>query len=404
MSKVEKTQIGNLSIEGFAGDYVYETIKRTKDYYESALLKKWLPYISSNKVILDIGANLGNHTLFWASHLSYEKIFSFEPYRPNYERLFNNIKNNGLQNIYPICKGVGNKCGFTNITEFHEDNYGGTTLSQEISESGGEIPLTDIDSFCSENGLSQVDFIKIDTEGFELNVLNGMKNCLLKFHPDLWVEVTPISFSAVMTILSEPEYVLADVDGFNMLFLSNQRHTALKRIELKTVLSASFHNLERVNIYYKNYITAKAWVASKNDKIEQDERQIEKYSVENDRIKVQLNECNKKYKKSLENYSTVKSWLESSRQENERLKSELKKENELIQKMEEQLFRCFHDYDFNISRIEQFSHIITRLEIQNSSLIQKNDEQKAILDKIDNNFFGRLAIKLYHLYQRLFHK
>ena len=72
--------------------------------------------------------------------------------------------------------------------------------------------------------------------------------------------------------------------------------------------------------------------------------------------------------------------------------------------MEEQLFRCFHDYDFNISRIEQFSHIITRLEIQNSSLIQKNDEQKAILDKIDNNFFGRLAIKLYHLYQQLFHK
>ena len=43
MSKVEKTRIHNLSIEGYSGDYVYETIKKTKDYYEIGLLKKWLP-------------------------------------------------------------------------------------------------------------------------------------------------------------------------------------------------------------------------------------------------------------------------------------------------------------------------------------------------------------------------
>ena len=36
--------------------------------------------------------------------------------------------------------------------------------------------------------------------------------------------------------------------------------------------------------------------------------------------------------------------------------------------------------------------------------IQKNNEQKAILDKIDNNFFGRAAVKLYHLYQKIFRK
>lgn len=355
MSKVEKTRIHNLSIEGYSGDYVYETIKKTKDYYEIGLLKKWLPYIQNSKVILDIGANLGNHTLFWASHLCYEKIFSFEPYKPNYERLCRNVAENNLENVYPICKGVASTCGFTTITEFHEDNYGGTTLNQTITEQDGEIPLISVDSFCEGNHVSQIDFIKIDTEGFEVSVLRGMTNCLHQLYPDIWVEVSPASFSAVMGILSDPGYVLVDVEGFNMLFLSSRRHKALKQVNLETVLSASFHNLERVNLYYKNYNMAKEWLASKNKKLEEAQQQIQKYRTEAERMK-------------------------------------------------EQLLKCFYDYDFNISRIEQLSHTVNRLEIQNNTLIQKNNEQKAILDKIDNNFFGRAAVKLYHLYQKIFRK
>ncbi len=453
MAKTEKIKLDNVSIEGFSGDYVFETIKKTNDYYEGGLLKKWLPYISSSKIVLDIGANLGNHTLFWANHLSYDKIFSFEPYRPNYERLYNNIKGNGIQNIYPICKGVGDKIGFTGIAEFHEDNYGGTTLNRTVSDTEGDIRIVDIDSFVAGTGLAQVDFIKIDTEGFELNVLSGMRDSLLKFYPDIWIEVSANSFSSVMEILSEPEYVLSDVDGFNMLFLNRRRHQSLNRVSLDTVLNMAFYNLERVNLYYKNYITAKEWISSKNDVIASLNGEIEsgrqerehlrnqlkesneKYKdamenyntakewlfsknetisslqekmdslqAERETLRNQLNECNEKYKKSLENYSTLKGWFENLQKERDSLKAELEAGQQLRTKMEEQLLECVHDYDFNISNMEQLSRILTRLEIQNSSLSQKNSEQKAVLDKIDHNFFGRLAIRLYHLYQKIFRK
>ena len=464
MGKIEHTQIGNLLIEGYAGDYVYETIEKSNYYYEGRLLEKWLPHMDADKIIFDIGANLGNHTLFWATHLSYEKIFSFEPFIPNYERLYNNITQNSLENVFPICKAIGSKKGYTTVSEFHEENYGGTTLNAEVSETIGEIKVTDVDSFCREERISHVDFIKIDTEGFELSVLDGMQSILENSHPDLWIEVSTKSFYDVMKRLSKLNYVLLDVEGFNLFFLNKRRHKNIESVKVETILAAAFYNLERVNIYYKNYITVKGWLASKNNMLVQAEQETEKqkninaslneamnttnekYKMalnnydtvkiwydnklkENEKLKSDLEEyrmltqqaiereqsihaslnealntANKKYKKALNNYNTVKIWYENKLKENEELKSDLEESHSLLKKMKEYLSVCFQDYDFNISKMEQLSRMLTRLEIQNNTLAQKNSEQKAILDKIDHNFFGRLAIKLYHFYQRCFHK
>ena len=131
---------------------------------------------------------------------------------------------------------------------------------------------------------------------------------------------------------------------------------------------------------------------------------MDSLQTERETLRNQLNESNEKYKKSLENYSTLKSWFENLQKERDSLKAEQEAGQQLRRKMEEQLLECVHDYDFNISNMEQLSRILTRLEIQNSSLSQKNSEQKAVLDKIDHNFFGRLAIRLYHLYQKIFRK
>lgn len=404
MTNIEQTQIDGIFIEGYAGDYVYETIKKSNYYYEGKLLEKWLPHIRTDKIIFDIGANLGNHTLFWATHLSYEKIFSFEPFVPNYERLYNNITQNSLKNVFPICEAIGIKKGYTTVSEFHENNYGGTTLNSEVSETTGEIKVTDIDSFCRENGISHVDFIKIDTEGFELSVLNGMQNILDNNHPDLWIEVSTKSFSDVMKRLDRLDYVLFDIEGFNLLFLNKRRHENIESVKTETVLTASLYNLERVNTYYKNYITVKDWLASKNNMLQQAEQAAEDQKSINTSLNEALNTVNEKYKKALNNYDTLKIWYENKLKENEKMKSDLKECRSLLKKMEEYLSDCFQDYDFNISKMEQLSHMLTRLEIQNSTLAQKNSEQKAILDKIDHNFFGRLAVKLYHLYQKYFQK
>ncbi len=235
MKEICTTQVDNLTIEGIVGNYVFETIKKQNTFYENTLLQKWLPYLENSRIILDIGANLGNHTLFWGTHISYEKMYSFEPFPANYERLSNNILNNHLANIIPVPLGVGAAKGYSKVLEFTEDNYGATTFDTNISDTG-EIQITDIDSFAIENNIPYIDFAKIDTEGFEESVLSGMAKTIAAHHPDLWIEVTENSFAAIMDLLLPLGYVLVDVVQFNMLFLFEGRHPGISQIDMQLVL------------------------------------------------------------------------------------------------------------------------------------------------------------------------
>lgn len=236
MEKISTALIKTLTIEGIEGDYVFETIKKQNTFYEISILEKWLPYIKDSKVVLDIGANLGNHTLFWAKNTDYSAIYSFEPYPVNYERLAHNIANNSLKNVFPVNYGVGARKGYTKVLNFSEDNYGATTLDTGISDSG-DIRIIDIDTFVSDHGLNQVDFVKIDTEGFEESVLAGMQQVIKLHRPDLWVEVSENSFHHVIDILLAMDYILADVEGFNVLFLAPKRHGSIRQADIMDVLA-----------------------------------------------------------------------------------------------------------------------------------------------------------------------
>lgn len=309
MEKICFTNIGNLKIEGIQNDYVFETIRKSGKFYENDLLLKWLPYICKSKIILDIGANLGNHTLFWSENINYEKIYSFEPLTENYERLYNNIAiHNKKANIVIINKGVGQKKGYTGIKEFHEDNYGGTTLDPSILDNG-EIEITDIDSFTVENQISQIDFIKIDTEGFETSVLSGMKKTLTQYYPDLWVEISHESFHEIIQTLQVYGYTLVDIDGFNLLFMHKNRHDSIQPLNLDNILGPFFYNLERVNKYYKNYLISKQWLASKESMLINSEENFTKCKEQNALLSERLADASEKYRSALNNYETAKLWI-----------------------------------------------------------------------------------------------
>ncbi len=274
MKNIYTTEIENLVIEGIEGDYVFETIRNSHNFYENELLDKWFPYIKDSKVIFDIGANLGNHTLYWASKTDYERIYSFEPFYANYERLKNNIGANHFDNVFPINKGVGSCVGYSTVTAFSEENYGGTTLDINVKESG-DIEIIDIDSFADENQLETIDFIKIDTEGFEESILSGLKETLSAYHPDLWIEVSQNSFQSVINLLEPMGYIIADIGGFNMLFLYSERHPDVHPVRIQYILEQNFYNLDRVNKYYSDYTTAKKWLSAKDDRLTILQQQLE---------------------------------------------------------------------------------------------------------------------------------
>ena len=102
--EISTVNIHNLTIEGFSGDYVFNTIKNTNNFYENDLLIRWKKYTDDAEIIFDVGANIGNHSLYWSINTDVSKIYSFEPYFPSYARLENNININNLADRYfPLC-------------------------------------------------------------------------------------------------------------------------------------------------------------------------------------------------------------------------------------------------------------------------------------------------------------
>lgn len=435
MQKISYINIEGLKIEGIEGDYVFETIREKNNFYENELLNKWKRYLSDSKVVFDVGANLGNHTLFWAKKLNTDVIYSFEPYIPNFERLLHNVQNNLLDNVYPINKAIGKKEGYTCVKEFHEDNYGGTTLNEEI-QSEGEIEVITIDSFVKEKKIESVDFIKIDTEGYEVSVLDGAQKTISKYYPDLWIEVNSQTFQEIMNRLEQLEYIVADTLGFNILFLNPRRHTKIEQIDINIVWKAMFNNLERVNIYYKNYLTAKGWNEAKEKKLQlaSEKEKALNEALDSNKLKLQLAATKEKalneelasniQKLQLANtkLSMLDKELTKSNQNlqladirekvlNEKLINSNQKYKELIEnynKLEEkekkyelEIVKCLKDYDLMSVRTEQMLRRIAKLEAQNSMLILENSEQKRQLDIIKNSKIGRMGIKAYQVYKKL---
>lgn len=426
MEKIGNTRIGDLTIEGMEGDYIFETIKKNNQFYENTILKKWLPYIGESKIIFDVGANLGNHTLFWTQRVNYSFIYCFEPHPVNYERLTNNVMQNHLNHVIPVNYGVGACKGYSNILEFSKENYGATVLDSAIKDSG-DIKIIDIDSFVSEQKIDSIDFIKVDTEGFEESVLAGMKNTIAFFHPDLWIEVSEASFCNVIELLRSQKYIMADVEGFNILFLSEERHTDIPQIDSMNILRQHFNNLSRVNKYYQNYNTAKEWANAKSHLIEKlstgseaKEKKIEDLSEQlqdkNRKIfelKEQLYRDNEVLKKiaditqlqneqievmlhAKESIQEKEKALLSLRKDNGALKQQLQNIENRDNEFAQELIDIIQAQDSQIRVLLHAKHVIQTQQRELLMLRQENEQNKQRWDRLSNKWYGKLALKIYY--------
>ncbi len=79
-------------------DHLATLIRRTGSFYEPDVLMKAQEIHLPGTSIVDIGANIGNHTIFFAAILG-AKVIAFEPYGPNYELLRLNVAANGLEGL-----------------------------------------------------------------------------------------------------------------------------------------------------------------------------------------------------------------------------------------------------------------------------------------------------------------
>jgi FkbM family methyltransferase len=142
--------------------------------------------IEAGNVILDVGAYIGTHTVFFAKQVgSLGKVLAFEPQRSSFQLLCTNLTLNALYNTQCLQVGVGevSKSLKLPVADPYEGrNYG--AISIEGYQQGEDLQLITIDSL----KIRQCDLIKVDVEGMEAKVLEGAKNTIMQFRPILYVE------------------------------------------------------------------------------------------------------------------------------------------------------------------------------------------------------------------------
>jgi FkbM family methyltransferase len=133
------------------------------------------------ETIFDVGANVGNTALEYASKFAQASVVSFEPISETYEVLKKNTRKN--LRINPVLTALGNEVG-SSACAIHSDSRNNsliTDLKDQLHSSPVEvrtIPVTTLDVFKSEHGIGAIDLLKIDTEGFDLAVLQGASRSL----------------------------------------------------------------------------------------------------------------------------------------------------------------------------------------------------------------------------------
>jgi FkbM family methyltransferase len=149
-----------------------------------------LEEIKAAKVILDIGANIGNSSLFFASINSHAQIFAYEPHPVTFKRATENIQCNSFKNIKLVNIGLGEKKGTLKLYEVNEHNPGMNRIFAEDRDMPfKEIEIDVLDNFISEKRIPKIDLIKIDVEGFEYSVLKGGRNSIIESRPILFIEL-----------------------------------------------------------------------------------------------------------------------------------------------------------------------------------------------------------------------
>lgn len=142
--------------------------------------KRWVvKNVDEDWVIFDCGANIGYYTILFARLAKNGIVHAFEPTN-TYDMLVENIKFNDMTNVRLINKALGKKSGKVEETIYR---VWGTPPEK------GVYDFITIDDYCKENKINKLDLIKIDTDGFDFDILMGAKETLKKLCPVVLVEI-----------------------------------------------------------------------------------------------------------------------------------------------------------------------------------------------------------------------
>ncbi|MBN2137214.1 MAG: FkbM family methyltransferase [Sedimentisphaerales bacterium] len=154
--------------------------------------------LPEDAVVFDVGANCGMMTLQFAKLAPLGKVYSFEPTHYAFAKLQKNLELNPElgRRVVAVKSFVSSQtCVETDIKAYASWKVGGAADESRHSVHGGTAKSTEgvgavsLDDFCEKEGIERLDFIKIDTDGHELEVLRGAAKVIGRFKPAVIFEV-----------------------------------------------------------------------------------------------------------------------------------------------------------------------------------------------------------------------
>jgi FkbM family methyltransferase len=205
---------------------------------ERILLDKLL---KPGDVFCDVGANIGELTLYAAKRLTAGKVLAFEPAGALHQRLLGNVQLNNFSNVSTYHLGLSDRPGevklynptfsqnLDNIGSFSEGE-GSVFKSDSRPVTAEVVRVETFDKIFAETKLDRLDIIKIDVEGAELSVLHGARAALERYKPAIVIEINEETYSAAGYTYKD---VVDFLDDLNYtIFLAETHGNPIRRIEL----------------------------------------------------------------------------------------------------------------------------------------------------------------------------
>ncbi len=206
--------------------------------FQSHVSELVLSGIRSEAIVLDVGANIGSMSLAFGRRFPECTVYAFEPTDFAFRKLERNLELNPelARRIHPIQAFLA-RDGFQSVPE---GIYSSWSLASRANEThplhGGTkhsapgAKVLTVDSFCEEARLEHVDFMKIDTDGYEFEVLLGARRTLKERRPVVVFETSlyglqesGVEFRDVWDLLTPFGYRLVNLTNGRPVTLENHR-------------------------------------------------------------------------------------------------------------------------------------------------------------------------------------
>jgi FkbM family methyltransferase len=219
-------------------------LKNAGENFEPNMVELFKKLIGPDFVIADIGANIGFTSILFSQLGS--KVFSFEPSPTTYNYLVKNLRNNHLENVIPVNQALGDKNTTSTLT-YSNLNRSGGFVSDKVRPREGHttenIIIRRFDDVWHQYA-DELDFLKIDVEGFESQVINGSEKLISKYKPIIVMELNHWCLNAFQRI-TVPDFLDFLRERFPYLYAVDSKNQSIKDL----------HNEEESYLVMHSHIT-----------------------------------------------------------------------------------------------------------------------------------------------------